>query len=107
MTDGIITATGDLFPTVPGLDTSKGVALNPPPAEILGTVNQMVADALKGIPAGSKGALVGIATRSGSGAIHVNLALAKKVRENVTVLTWIGKRWDAPIEGGAAVQIVF
>lgn len=105
--NGIVPASGDLFPKVSGLETSKGVAMNPPPAEILGTVNQMVADAVKNIPEGATGALVGIATRSSSGAVNVNLALTKKVRDNVTVVGWMGKSWGQPVEGGAAIQVLF
>lgn len=105
--NGVVVATGDLFPTVPNLETSKGVAMNPPPAAILSTVNQMVADSVKTLPAGATGALVGIATKNAAGEINVNLALTKKVRENVTVIGWLGKSWGVPIEGGAAVQIVF
>jgi hypothetical protein len=105
--DGIVQVTGDLFPTVPDVASSKGVAMNPPPAEILSTVNQMVADAVKALPPGATGALVGIATKNAAGQVNVNLALTKKVRENVTVVGWMGKSWGQPIEGGAAIQVVF
>lgn len=105
--NGVIKIDGDLFPTVPGIASSKGVAMNPPPAAILVTVNQMVADAVKSLPAGASGALVGIATKHASGQINVNLALTKKVRDNVTIVGWLGKSWGVPVEGGAAVQVVF
>ena len=107
MSPDIITATGDLFPKVTGVASSKGVAMNAPPAAILGDVSKMVADAVSALPVGSRGALVGIATTNASGGVNVNLALATKVGEKVTVIAWAGKSWGQPIAGGAAVQVAF
>lgn len=106
-TGGIVTATGDLFPKVTGVTSSKGVAMNPPPAAILGDVSRMVADAMKTVPAGKRGALVGIATLAADGTVSVNLAVATKVGSKVTIVGWAGKSWGKPIEGGAAVQVSF
>jgi hypothetical protein len=90
----------DLFPTIPGVLATNGVAMNPPPASILDAVSKQVKDAVATLPPDGKGALVGVATTSG-----VNLALVHKAGEHVTVLGWIGKSWGQPLAGGAAVQI--
>ena len=107
MSDEIVHATGDLFPTVAGLETSTGVAMNPPPQAILGQVSRMVIDAAKTIPEGSRGALVGIATADPDGKVNVNLAVAVKAGDHVRIISWLGKSWQKPVEGGAAVQVVF
>ena len=104
---GVITASGDLFPTVTGIASKGGVAMNAPPASILADVHRLVADAMKDIPADSHGALVGIATRKSDGRVNVNLAIATKVGSHVTVVGWLGKSWGQPIEGGTAVQVHF
>jgi hypothetical protein len=103
----IIQATGDLFAKVPGVESTGGVSMTPPPDAILGQVTGMVARAMQSIPPNARGALVGIATTDATGNTNVNLALAVKVNEHVSVLSWIGKNWQRPVEGGAAVQWVF
>lgn len=105
MTSGIITATGDLFPTITGMATAKGVAMNPPPDAILVDVTRMVEHAMQAVPANGKGALVGIATKDANGALNVNLALVQKVGARVNVVSWLGKSWGQPVSGGAAVQV--
>lgn len=97
----------DLFAKVPGVPSSKGVAMTPPPASILSDVNRMVTEAMATIPADKKGALVGIATLAPDGGVHVNMALATKVGSKVSVISWVGRSWGKPIEGGAAVQVSF
>jgi len=37
----------------------------------------------------------------------VNLALATKVGEKVNIVSWLGKSWGQPVEGGVAVQVHF
>jgi len=101
--DDIIHASGDLFPTVAGLETSKGVAMNPPPTEVLGDVTRMIENAVKAIPAGSTMALVGVATKT-HGKVNTNLVFAARLGEQVTILSWIGKTWGQPIDKGVAVQ---
>ena len=103
---GIVKAEGDLFPTITGLTTSKGVAMNPPPAEIFGTVNRMVTDTVLAMPADSKVALVGIATEK-NGQKNVNLALAVRAGSHVEIVSWLGKSWGEPVAGGVAVQVRF
>lgn len=112
MTDDIIQATGDLFPRVDGVASSKGVAMNPPPASVLGDVAKMVRDAMANIPDNERGELVGIATRDADGTVNVNLALATKVGSHVDIVAFIGKSWGRPIAAapltlGAATRIHF
>ena len=108
MTDDIIQATGDLFPTLPGVPSSTGVAMNPPPARILGEVNQLVAAAMAGLPADSRGQLVGIATKNPeTGRVDVNLALAVRAGAHVEVVAWIGKTWGQPIAAGVLGRATF
>ena len=109
---GVITATGDLFAKVPGVTSSKGVAMNAPPDAILGTVSRMVRDAMATIPASERGQLVAIATRAPDGSVNVNLALAAKVGKRVEILAFVGKSWGeplaaAPLSGGVAGRVHF
>ena len=90
----------DLFPTVPGAPVMKGVAMNAPPASILGELTKQVQAAVATLPPDGKGALVGVATTTG-----VNLAVVAKVKDHVNVTSWIGKSWGQPVSGGAAVQV--
>jgi len=100
-TGSVINATGDLFPYISGVPSSRGVAMNPPPASVIGEVNRMVSDALAQIPDGERAQLVGIATKDlRTGETHVNLALAAKVGSHVEVLTWFGKSWGTPVAAG-------
>lgn len=93
---GIITATGDLFPKVPGVDSSKGVALNAPPASVLADTTRFVTEAMASVTPGEHGTLVAIATKTGE-VTNVNLAFAVKAGAHVEVVTWIGKTWGTPV----------
>jgi hypothetical protein len=109
MTDqiGIVKAEGDLFPTLAGISSSKGVAINAPPAEILGTVSQMVRDAMAALPEGDRAELVGIASRHADGKIHINLAFATRVNNHVDVVGFAGKTWGEPLTAGVMTRIHF
>ena len=96
----------DTFPAVPGVPSAAGVALNAPPAETIGTVSRMVAEAVAALPPESRGALVGIATTKG-GKTDVNLALAVRAGSHVEIVSWLGKSWGEPVAGGVAVQVRF
>ena len=95
-----IPAIPDIFPTVPGAPVTKGVAMNAPPASILGELTKQVHDAVAMLPPDGKGALVGVATTTG-----VNLAVVAKVGGHTNIVGWAGKSWGQPISGGAAVQV--
>lgn len=97
---------GDVFATVPGLPSDKGVALNPPPATILSQATQMVRAAMAQVPDDERGSLVAIATRQGD-AINVNLAFAVKVNNHTDVVTWIGKSWGEPVSAGVLGRVHF
>lgn len=108
---GPTTPAGDRFAVVPGVPSAKGVALNAPPASILGRATELVRDAMAQVPADERGTLVALATRQGD-VTHVNLALATKVGSRVEVVTWIGKSWGepvaaAPLTAGGAVRVHF
>lgn len=90
----------DIFAKVPGVPSVKGVAMNAPPASILGELTKQVQDAVATLPPDGKGALVGVATTTG-----VNLAVVAKVGNHVNVVSWLGKSWGQPVSGGAAVQV--
>lgn len=108
MSDEIIQAPGDLFPTVPGVPSSKGVAMNPPPASILANVNHLVSAAMSGVPEDGRGQLVGIATRNPeTGAVDVNLALATRIGSRVEVVAWMGKTWGQPVAAGVIGKVTF
>lgn len=104
---GIIRADGDLFPTIAGVASSRGVAMNAPPAETLSQVSQMVRDAMATLPEGDRGALVGIATRDASGKVNVNLALATRVGNHVDIAAFMGKTWGEPLAAGVMTRIHF
>lgn len=105
MSDDIIQAPDPLFAQVPGVPSSGGVAMNPPPPEFIGPITQHIEAALSGVPADGHGRLVAIATRS-DGITTTNLAIAGKFRVprtdrvEVKVSTWIGKRWGTPVAAG-------
>ena len=99
MSDAIVTATGDLFATVAGVDSQGGVAMNAPPAAILSEVSDMVTTAMADVPPDAHGQLVGIATEI-DGTIAVNLALAVRATTTVEILAWVGKSWGRPIKAG-------
>lgn len=106
-TGSVIQATGDLFPKVPGVDSSKGVAMNAPPAAVLADTTRFVTEAMASVTPGEQGTLVAIATKTGE-VTNVNLAFAVKAGDQVEVVTWIGKTWGIPVAaaplsvGGAA-----
>lgn len=78
----------------------KGVATVPPPASLIDAMTKHVTDAVKTLPTGTRGALVGVATTAG-----VNLAVVSKVGTRTEVVGWVGKSWGEPISGGAAVRV--
>ena len=72
------------------------------PGIIAASIRASVAAALKDVPEGAKGALVGIATEKG-----VNVAFAMKYAHGWRVETWIGKDWHGPVKGGVVVQKIW
>src|SRR5688500_1009300 len=106
MSGEIIHASGDLFPTLPGVESSRGGAMNPPPASILRDVNTLIAAALSGVADDERGHLVGIATRNATtGAVDVNVALAMKAGDRVEVVAWFGKTWGQPVAAGGVGKV--
>jgi len=97
----------DQFPTIEDVASTGGVAMNPPPAAILGTVSRMVTEAMATIPNGGRGQLVGIATRHANGQVHVNLALAVRAGGHVEVLAYVGKTWGIPVTAGLIGRVSF
>ncbi len=77
-----------------------GVQTVPPPASLIEAMTKQVTDAVKTLPQGSRGALVGVATTKG-----VNLAVVSKIGKRTEVVGWVGKSWGEPISGGAAVRV--
>lgn len=102
----VVESSGDLFATVSGVASSKGVALNAPPASILADATRMVRDAMAQVPEGEHGSLVAIATEQ-DGKVNVNLALATKIGTHVEVVTWIGKSWGTPVAAGVMGRVHF
>ena len=110
MTDEVIQAPGDLFPRVPGIPSSGGVAMNPPPASLLGDIHQHIVAAMSDIPADGRGRLVTIATRTGD-RTSVNLAIVAKHqfdnKTEVKVGAWMGKTWGQPVAVGVMGEVDF
>jgi hypothetical protein len=82
--------------------TKPGATLSVPPAAILTTINKQIDSVLDAMPKDKKGNLVmSVETKSG-----VNLALVQKLDKDGdwTVTAYIGKKWDAPLEGGVYVS---
>ena len=100
----VIKMTGDLFAKVPGTPSTAGVALNKPPASILGEATRMISEAMVHVPEGEHGTLVAIATET-DGKINVNLAFAIKAGKHVEVVTWIGKSWGTPVSAGVVGRV--
>src|SRR5690349_2832541 len=99
----VVNLPGDLFATIPGVPSSKGVALNAPPAHLLADTTKFIKDAMVNVEPGSHGTLVAIATKTGT-VTNTNLALATKIGEHVEVVGWIGKSWGVPV---AAAPVSF
>lgn len=97
---------GNTFAVVPGLPSTGGVALNPPPASILAQATKMVSDAMTDIPPGERGSLVAIATKQGD-AVNVNLAFAVKANDHIDIVTWVGKSWGEPVAAGVVGRVHF
>jgi hypothetical protein len=77
----------------------KGVAFNAPPSSLLADATKLIDQMAAGLPADAKGAVVGIATEAGW-----NAAVVHRAGERFQVVSWIGKQWDSPPTGGAAVR---
>lgn len=105
MTD-VIHMSEDMFAKVPGTASTKGVALNKPPASILAEATRMVTEAMANVPPGEKGQLVAIATMK-DGKVDVNLAFAVKVGKHVDVVQWIGLTWGEPVSAGLLGRVHF
>jgi hypothetical protein len=98
----------DLFATVPGVVSTKGVAMNPPPAAILGDVSKMVRDAMLTLPEEDRVELVGIASRDeDTGKVNVNLALAAKAGQHVDIVAFMGKSWGDPVSAAVMARVHF
>lgn len=82
----------------------KGVATVEPPEDRLGPIMRAVAQAVAELPKGTNGALVAIANEQGA-----NLAVVSKLpgSEAFAVQAWVGKRWDGPLDYGAAVKVTW
>lgn len=108
--DSTIHMTGDLFPRLPGVTSEGGVAMNPPPPNLMGALQRDIEAVMSGIPPDGRGRLVGIATRTGD-RISTNLAIAAKQqigeRVEVKVGAWIGKTWGQPVSVGLLGGIDF
>jgi len=101
-----------IMPTIPDLPahlkTSPGVDMTTPPIEWLQPTTHMIMDAVKNADFGEGKHVVvtWIATTEG-----VNAAVVAKVIESekidFKVVSWVGKKWGAPIEAGIAGQISF
>lgn len=103
--------TPDRFAQIPGVPSSKGVALNPPPGPIAAAATKHIADAFAQLPADKQGGLFAVATRQGD-VTNTNLAFAVRGPAGVEVVTWIGKSWGdpvaaAPLSTGAALRWTF
>ena len=80
-------------PSVYPLGAAAGVAMNAPASELLPSISAAIAKAATAIPAGHTGALVGVICPTGT-----NLALVKRIGDDVTVTAWLGRTWGV---GGA------
>lgn len=85
-------------------EPTKGVALVEPPEDRIGPIMQAVAKAVAELPPGTNGALVAVANETGA-----NLAVVSKLPDSdaLYVQAWVGKRWDGPLEYGAAVRVTW
>lgn len=81
----------------------KGVAFNEPPPLILASVNKQIDAALANLkPDQWLTAVVDVRTSEG-----VNAALVARKGDTWAVSLWIGKKWGAPMAGGASVRVAF
>lgn len=108
--DTVIHATGDLFPRLLGVDSQGGVAMNPPPAGLMATIQQDITAVMAGIPPDGRGRLVAIATKTGD-KVSTNLAIAAKHqvgdKVEVKIGAWLGKSWGQPVAVGVLGGIDF
>lgn len=77
----------------------KGVAFNAPPTSILADATKLIDQVAAGLPADAKGAVVAIATEGGW-----NAAIVHRAGDHFQIASWLGKSWDSPLTGGAAVR---
>lgn len=107
-TGSVVRIDGNLFPGVEGIPSSGGVAMNPPSPALLGSVTDMIANAMKHIPEGERGKLVAVVHRDPvTGKVSTNAAFAVKAHEHVNVVAWFGKTWGQPISAGVMTEIHF
>lgn len=77
--------------------------MSAPPGVALERTNSLIRDAVNQIAEGKSGIFTAwVNTTSG-----VNMALAKKVKDDVHVVAYFGKKWGEPIEAGVALQVHF
>lgn len=81
----------------------SGVALTPPPPSLVPAVTKHITEALALLPPGHTGALVFIASTAG-----INLAIAHRVKGEVKVAAWIGKKWGrTAVASGIVGQVTW
>ena len=83
-------------------NAKNGVAMNVPPVDLLPSIMASIEQACATIPPGKKVALVAVVDMSGA-----NLALVSRIKGNITVKAWAGKKWGEPIDGGAQVLVTW
>lgn len=83
-------------------DEPKGVAFSAPGPELVPSITASIRRAVESLPAGSRGAIVGVATQDG-----VNAAIVARFDHGWDVQAWVGKRWAGPLEAGVQVQKVW
>ncbi len=77
----------------------KGVAFSSPPPKLMASATRAVEALTKGLPVGTTGAVVGVATDAG-----VNAAIVHRVGNRFQVGAWVGKDWGSKVTAGGVVR---
>lgn len=77
----------------------KGVAFSAPPQSLLADATRLIDEMTRELPAGTNGALVGLATERGW-----NAAVVHRAGTQFHVVSWIGKSWGERLTGGGAIR---
>jgi hypothetical protein len=93
---------------------SNGVAMTPPPTELMASMHTAIASALTTLPPDKNGGLIALYSKNADGTQNANAVLVQKIASgpvDFNVLGWFGKTWkpnaDGSLNFGAAIQVAW
>jgi hypothetical protein len=101
-------------PTVYAAGATNGVAMTPPPTELMASMHAAIASALTTLPPEKSGGIIALYSRNADGTSNANMVAVQRVASgplDFNVLGWFGKTWKPNADGstnfGAAIQLAW